>query len=158
MYAADIDVLLDGFRFLVRVCGVAIVDEHVLLTRGCDDPFWYLPGGRYRIEEATTAALRREIAEEIGVSLTPGRLLWVVENLFAHGEERFHELGFYYLLDSPEELAGNHLPREERIEYAWFPLDRLPPIVPPFLADALRGELPAGTVHVLEHDRPRFSA
>ena len=154
MYTSDIDVLIDGVRFLVRACGVAIIDGRVLLSRGRDDPFWCLPGGRCRIEEATALALQREMEEEIGVRVEAGRLLWVLENFFVHGEDSFHEIGFCYLLDSPEELAGDHLPLEESIEYEWFPLESLPPIVPPFLGDALGTELPGSPRYILECDRP----
>ena len=139
---------------MVRTGGVAIVDRHVLLSHGRDDPFWSLPGGRCRIEEVTAAALQREIQEEIGVGVTAGRLLWVVENFFAHGEDSFHELGFYYLIDSPEELVGDHPALEDSIDYGWFPLEQLPPIVPPFLSDALRGKLPGSPRYILECDRP----
>jgi len=153
MITYAIAVPINGIRFLVRVCGLAILDRRVLLTREHSDSYWYLPGGRCRIDEPTRAALQREIQEEIGVRVTPGRLLWVMENFFAHGEDRFHEFGFYYLIDRPEELASDPAPLEESIEYAWFPLHGLPPIVPPFLTGALREALPGSTRHILYRDR-----
>ncbi|MGH3942888.1 MAG: NUDIX hydrolase [Pseudonocardiaceae bacterium] len=41
----------------------------VLLVRRTDDGYWELPGGRIDIGESASAAVRREVAEETGVTI-----------------------------------------------------------------------------------------
>jgi 8-oxo-dGTP pyrophosphatase MutT (NUDIX family) len=49
-----------------------------------------LPGGRVNRHESVLAALKREVAEETGLDVTPGRLVYVseiVESVIAHDLE-----------------------------------------------------------------------
>ena len=63
MRASDISVMIEGVRFNLPACGVAIVRGRVLLSRLRGDSFWVLPGGRCRVDELTADALEREILE-----------------------------------------------------------------------------------------------
>ena len=141
--AFDISVAIEGVLFNLRACGVAIAGGRVLLHRLRGDPFWSLPGGRCRIDETLPESLVREIEEEVGVTVAVGRLLWAVEYFFERaGVGSFHELGFYFAIDSPEQLVHNCSPVEDSLEFAWFPRERLPTVKPEFLAEALANELP----------------
>src|SRR5262245_34455556 len=82
--------------FIYRVAGVCVHEGHVLLHRGVSDDFWSMPGGRPELLESSSAALVREMREEIGAGIEVGRLLWVMEYFFVHAGRRFHELAFYY--------------------------------------------------------------
>ena len=94
-------------------------------------------------DETLPEALVREIEEEVGVTVAVGRLLWAVEYFFERaGVGSFHELGFYFAIDSPEQLVHNCSPVEDSLEFAWFPRERLPTVKPEFLAEALANELP----------------
>ena len=85
-----------------RSAGLIQRGEEVLLHRGLEDDFWTLPGGTVEPGERSDEALRREIDEELHIEARAVRLLWVVENRFTYLARRFHEIGFYWLLDVPE--------------------------------------------------------
>lgn len=57
--------------------GVLFVDEHerVLLVEPTYKPFWDLPGGMVEPGESPRTAAQREVKEELGFTITPGRLL-----------------------------------------------------------------------------------
>jgi 8-oxo-dGTP diphosphatase len=68
----------------IRCVGGLIYDDHarLLLVLRAHDPgrgSWSVPGGKVEPSEADEAALRREIAEETGLTVTVGPLCGVVE-------------------------------------------------------------------------------
>ena len=146
--SSDISFAAGGVHFNLRACGVAVIDGRVLLHRLRGEAYWSLPGGRCRIDETMTETLEREIREEIGVRVSAGRLLWVVEQWFDYQGRTIHELGFYFAVRRPQVLAGEHVPIERNLEYAWFPVDRLPTVKPPFLVEALANDLPCAARYV----------
>ena len=59
-------------------CGAAIVrDGRILLVpeAGC----WSLPGGKVDLYESAAAAVEREVGEELGIGITVGPLLCIME-------------------------------------------------------------------------------
>lgn len=156
----------DAFRFTYRVAGVCIHDGYVLLHRAETDDFWALPGGRCELGEASDEALRREMMEELGVAVTVGRLLWVVENFFMHHGTENHELGLYYATDLPtghpyhDTMQTFHgieeHPAHEQIPaliYQWFPIALVPNMIvfPVFLRAAFH-DLPTTTQHIVNRE------
>ena len=127
---------------------MAVIDGQVLLHRLRHEDYWSLPGGRCRIEETVAETLEREIREEIGLTVEAGRLLWVVEQRFEYEGCRIHELGFYFSFRRPHLLVGDRMPIEPRLEYAWFPVDRLPDVKPSFLVEALAEDLPRAARYI----------
>ena len=102
-------------RFNFRASAVILRDGFVLLHRLEGDTFWCLPGGRVEPGESAADAVLREMQEELGVQVSAGPLLWVVENFFSHAGQQHHELGLYFLaclapdanlLASPGPYAG----------------------------------------------------
>lgn len=67
----------DG-TFYVSIKGVILRESQALLLRKSDGT-WDLPGGRLGIQESPKQCLVREIREETGLSVRPGRILhrWV---------------------------------------------------------------------------------
>ena len=51
-------------------CLVATENAKLLLVRVRDNQHWYLPGGKIEAGESAAAALARELAEELGISLS----------------------------------------------------------------------------------------
>lgn len=104
-------------------------DGHILITQRRADQalplMWEFPGGKVEAGEAPDAALAREIREELGVTVTVGRI-WDV---------MFHAYPEYdvYMLVYRCELASGVTPRAVEVkDLAWVPVARLAdyPILP----------------------------
>ncbi len=156
----------DGVRFQYRVAGVCIHDGYVLLHRAERDDYWALPGGRCELGESSDETLRREMEEELHVTVTVGQLLWVVENFFTLAGMACHELALLYAIDLPEghaflDKTHPHYGIEDRstegkpytLIYEWVPVTSLPDVIlyPAFLRTALR-DLPAVTQHFIQRE------
>jgi ADP-ribose pyrophosphatase YjhB (NUDIX family) len=76
----------------VRVTGVIIEDGRVLLLDQDTDSgrSWSLPGGKVEEGETLAAALVREMREETGLDVEPGRLLYVCDHLPGNGAHVVH--------------------------------------------------------------------
>ena len=150
-----------NLRFSYRVAGVAIHDGKVLVQEPLNGSFCFLPGGRAELQESASETLRREMQEELHVDVTVGRLLWVVENFFEHGDKTFHELGLYFLMTFPDDspvvdTSKTFAVQEGHHQYVfqWRALDSLGSIqiYPSFLQTALQS-LPDGTGHIVHIDK-----
>jgi 8-oxo-dGTP pyrophosphatase MutT (NUDIX family) len=148
-------------RFNYRVAGVCLEGGHVLLNRVDHERFWYLPGGRVEILEASPTTLEREMREEVGVDVQVGRLLWVIENFFVFEGRPFHEVGMYFamalpadspLLDARRDHVGTEMGHQV-ITFRWFPLADLGRVhvVPSVLREALL-DLPQCARHIVHRD------
>jgi 8-oxo-dGTP pyrophosphatase MutT (NUDIX family) len=149
-----------GERFTVRAAGVCVRDDHVLLQTADDVDFWALPGGRGEFGEPTADTVQREMREEIGLEVTVGDLLWVMENFFTYENSAFHELGFYYRMTLPESFPTPAQQAEftgteggKPLRFRWWPVAEVQDLrlYPTYFRHALR-ELPTSPVHVVHHD------
>jgi ADP-ribose pyrophosphatase YjhB (NUDIX family) len=108
-------------------CGAAILrDGQLLLVQRLREPeanHWGLPGGKVDWGEPTRDTCAREIAEELGLTITPGRLLCLADTIDL-GDGQHWVAPVYLVEDSvgepvvlePDKLGG----------CGWFPLDALP--------------------------------
>jgi ADP-ribose pyrophosphatase YjhB (NUDIX family) len=81
-------------------------DGALLLVRRGKAPAlgrWSLPGGRVDWGETLSDALRREVVEETGLEVAPGKLAGLVERI--HLDEGFH----YVILDYHVTVTGGTL-------------------------------------------------
>jgi 8-oxo-dGTP pyrophosphatase MutT (NUDIX family) len=131
--------------FNLRIAGLAFRDGHVLVHRATHETFWTFPGGRAEIGETSAETLAREMAEELRVTARIGRLLWLVENFFRYDGRDYHELGFYYHMELPQDfpfIAGEIVHRiadgANQLEFKWVPAapDALAalPLLPDFIS------------------------
>ena len=108
-------------------CGAAIVrDGQLLLVKRLRAPeaaHWGLPGGKVDWLEPVEQAMRREILEELGLTLQEVSLLCVVDQIDPQCQE--HWVAPVYLTSAPE-MAPCNLEPEKHSQIAWFELDRLP--------------------------------
>lgn len=97
--------------FNLRAAAVIRRGDEILLCTVGDLGYWFLPGGRVRLGEASEVALARELAEELGHQLPVGDLAFVVENIFAADGIQQHEIGLYYHVAWPGTLDPDDLRR-----------------------------------------------
>ncbi|WP_083283220.1 (deoxy)nucleoside triphosphate pyrophosphohydrolase [Humibacillus sp. DSM 29435] len=119
--------LTDAVRLVV---GAAIVDDlarpaRLLAARRTEPPAlaggWELPGGKVEPGESPLSALHREVAEELGVSISVGALLpgplpgatWPLSDRFE------------MIVWIAEVTAGVPAPIEDHDQLRWLPLDEL---------------------------------
>ena len=120
-----------------RIGAYAVVGrgQDILLTRLAPhirDNCWSLPGGGIDHGEPPRDALRREVYEEAGLHVVPGRLLDVYSTHFTGARpdglvEDFHGLGLIYEAE-PEERSLDVDPHVvevggSTVEAAWVPID-----------------------------------
>jgi ADP-ribose pyrophosphatase YjhB (NUDIX family) len=151
--------------FTMRAVAVILSRGRVLVHRAFHDEFYALPGGRCEFDEPATVCVVREMREELATDVEVERLLWVVENFFGD-DERYHEVGFYFLTilaeDDPlhdrDEWEG--VDNETHLIFRWVDIDdpwieqNLYPI---FLRQALRA-IPDGAEYVVNRERPSMLA
>lgn len=118
-------------KFNFRVAGIVMDAGRVLLHKAGQDDFWNLPGGRVEMNEATEAAIVREMMEELGIHVEVQRLAFVNEDFFDYNGLMFHEIGFYYIIALPEahklysEIEVKGLEDNGKLTFRWFSLDEL---------------------------------
>lgn len=108
-------------------CGVAIVRGDKLLLvlrlRQPEADHWGLPGGKVDWGEGVRAAAAREIHEELGLTIVPGRLLCMADTIDA-GDGMHWTAPVYLVEDSQGEPAV--MEPDKMGGCGWFPLDALP--------------------------------
>ena len=154
----------NGFKFSYRVGGIAIHNGHVLFQKATADPdktFWFLPGGRAELGESASETLQREMMEELNVSITIDRPLFLLENFFEGGTMPHHELGIYFLMQLPPDSYlcqqdGPFVRQDEPdlpLIFEWLPLDQLEQLtIEPRLFRAALQTLPTQFTHVVHID------
>jgi 8-oxo-dGTP diphosphatase len=89
---------LYGGQVRVRVCGICIVKDKILLVNhslyGKGTSFWIPPGGGIKFGETADSALVREFKEEAGLDVIAGDLLFINEHIKPplHAIELFFEI------------------------------------------------------------------
>jgi ADP-ribose pyrophosphatase YjhB (NUDIX family) len=121
-------------RIRVSAKLVVVADHRLLVTcnRSEHDPdgeWLLLPGGGQRPGETLLEALRREVAEETGLAVEPGSLLWIREyrsdqHEFADIEPGKHHIEFMF---SGRVAAGGppHAADDHQVGWGWVDLDDL---------------------------------
>lgn len=127
--------------------GLPVRAGHVLVLDGIDrltgEEFHRAIGGGIEFGETAEAAVRREFAEELAVSLDAVRLLGVIENIFEYEGSPGHEIAHVFAVDSAEIDA---VPLEARLRILdegspvrWVPLGQKErPFYPSGVGDILR--------------------
>lgn len=115
-------------RTQIRVAGVLVVDDAVLLENAVGTDLWNLPGGRLEEAETLRLAVRREFHEEMGLAIECGDMVVAHENFFPLGGDIMREYGFYFRVRADDPSVSPARPpasRNARFRYEWSPLDRL---------------------------------
>ena len=143
---------------ILSAAGALILDEagRVMLVEPNYKDYWDIPGGLIEVGETPSQGCAREVAEELGLTREPGRLL--VVDWAPHREWGDRVL---FVFDggvlTPPEIAGIRLQETELDSYEFLPpdqaLDRLIPRLRRRIDAALRAKA-ENRVLYLEHGIP----
>ncbi|TDV56594.1 NUDIX domain-containing protein [Actinophytocola oryzae] len=121
-------------------------DGRWLIVRPVGKRHWQLPGGRLERGEPPTAACRRELREELGVDLEPGRPLAVTWRPARRRSARF---AFVFDMGTHDALEIR-LQAAELSEWRWATPEEALPLLKPDMAAALTSGADQATAVYLE--------
>ncbi len=124
-------------RYPVAVHLFFIRDQQILLLRrfntGYEDGNYSVVAGHVEAGETVTQAALREAEEEVGVRIAPQDIT-VVQVMHRKSEDE--RVDFFVLIKQWAGDVTNHEP-QKCDDLAWFPLDRLPINIIPYVKRAL---------------------
>ena len=90
----DISYINGNNKFNYRVGAIIIYDNKLLVMRDERSPYYYLPGGRVKMNETADQAITREIQEELNIGCKIIRPLWLSQSFFNEDVDKidYHEL------------------------------------------------------------------
>lgn len=141
--------------FPIPSVGIVVVkDGKVLLVQRGHEPGrgrWTIPGGVIEAGETVHEAARREMREECGLEIKPGRLLDTFETITrdAAGRVRFH----YLILDILGTVLGGELRSgDDALDARWLGAGELDAL------DVMPGALKLARAALAQHQRPAAAA
>ena len=109
---------------ILTVDGVIFEKGKILLVKRAVYPFqgyWVLPGGHVNYTEKVEEATKREMKEELGVSVKIKKLIGVYSD--PKRDPRYHTVSAVYLC---QRIRGKIKLNQEGSEFKFFPLKNLP--------------------------------
>ncbi len=151
----DLSIITDGVIYGVRASALIIQDNMLLVAKSTYHDCYYTVGGAVRVGESSEDAVLREVYEETGYQLEIDRLVFMVERFCVISGQRFHEMGFFYLMKGCAEIkilsnSTSDLPQET---LHWLPISDLPNmnLVPKFLRAKSLDQL-TGIEHIISRE------
>lgn len=124
----DICLDMNEYRVNLRVAAIVRRGDAVLLCRPPGHDWWFLPGGRIKVNEDSLTAVRRELTEEIGPGFEVRKPTAIVANFFDLEERRFHEICTVYEVTWHGGLIAATVDDVQE-EFDWFSLTELRDVV-----------------------------
>jgi 8-oxo-dGTP diphosphatase len=116
-------------QFRPSVYGLVFRNDAILLSKQWDG--YDFPGGGIEKGESIPDALRREVWEETGLTVKPGKLVNVFEDFFLtiEGKRPCHSILLYFLCTQPKgKITTKHFDEYEK-EYGapaeWMPVEKI---------------------------------
>ena len=102
---SDLKIDIDGVRLNVRVGAIFRHKDEIIIEISKIGLNSVIPGGRIKINEKSSLALKREVKEEMNFELNTDKLklIKVFENFFNYGGKDTHEIYFLYEYNLSEE-------------------------------------------------------
>lgn len=129
----DISFISGNDKFNYRVCALILSNGRILAMHDERSPYYYLPGGRVKMGETAEEAVLREVKEELEITATIVRPLWLNQSFFNEDVDHlnYHELCVYFLMDisrtSLLEKGDRFMLHEGKHThwFEWLPFERL---------------------------------
>ena len=114
--------------YVPSAAGFVYKDGKILLQKRRDDESWALNGGCLELGETFEDALKRELKEELGITITKYRPVSVLSgekeyHVYPNGDEVYGIDAVYEILEYEGELTPDN---DEVLEIGWFDLDNVP--------------------------------
>lgn len=93
-----------GVRAIIYKDGQILGVKHKT-KEGAPKNWWAVPGGGLDPSESLEDGLKREMMEELGIAITPGRLLFIQQFKSSRGDCD-EELEFYFLVENSDDFAA----------------------------------------------------
>lgn len=93
-----------GVRAIIYKDGKLLGVKHKSKNTGDPKDFWAIPGGGLDPGESLEDGLRREVYEELGVRVSPGRLL-LIQQFTSTRQGIDEELEFFFLVEASQEFV-----------------------------------------------------
>ncbi|KPJ73099.1 hypothetical protein AMJ48_02555 [Parcubacteria bacterium DG_74_1] len=109
---------------ILTVDGMLLEKGKILLLKRAMEPFvgsWTLPGGHVEYGETVEKAIKREIKEELGISVKIKKLFGVYSG--PKRDPRYHTVSIVYLLGK---IRGKIQINKESSGFKYFSLENLP--------------------------------
>lgn len=102
----DIKMKEENGSFRLRVSGMIIRDNKLLVHETQKFVGFCLPGGHVEIGETTKQAILREMKEELNIDAQIINLFCINENIYIKDEKTVQEINYYYKLKSLSKLPN----------------------------------------------------
>ncbi len=110
-----------GELVVLRCSTIVFRNGEVLVVHRSARGDWVLPGGRPKPREGALACARREVREETGLNIDPGRCAFVLDTIAPLGGQRVIEVVFL----SPDRLSARPVGSEPGMAPKFVAVDRL---------------------------------
>jgi 8-oxo-dGTP pyrophosphatase MutT (NUDIX family) len=106
----DISVFVKDVKLNIRSAVIIETESGYIFDRDKLEGYYYVVGGRVKINETSENAAKREIWEEFGIKLGEIKLNAIMESFFYCDNKKYHEICFYYKykIDGKVNLPDNY--------------------------------------------------
>lgn len=125
-----------GGRFEVCSRAIVIYKDKLLVCKNKAKNYYFFPGGHIEFGEKAEQALKRELKEELDMSISRFLYIGTVENIFKEDGVRHHEINLVFQADMKKMASVS---KEEHIDFDLIKIKNLKKerIYPIVLRDAL---------------------
>ena len=128
----DIKIKDENGKFRLRVSGMIIKNNKLLVHETQKFNGYCLPGGHVEVGESTKQAILREMKEELKINVKITNLFCINENIYDTGETTSQEINYYYKLENldflpDESFSVKEIDKgiEKEHKFAWIDINDL---------------------------------
>jgi len=101
----------------VLVRAIIIVNGKIVVCKKKNKRYYFFPGGHIEFGESAKKALRREIKEELGLSIKKSSFIGGSEHSFIEDGKKYHEINLIFYTEVNKEKIES---REEHLQFFLF--------------------------------------